>query len=95
MSTPPEREMENNNHKMLNDFYERLQSHPAPLTPEAVMEIIVKTMGGARVSIPTMRYLDRLQRNACIRRAFHGGNYTELSIRFGLTEGMVRKIVHR
>lgn len=86
--------MENRNHKMLNDLYERLQASSAQLTPEMVIKIIVKTMGGMRVCIPTLKHLNRLQRNTRIRNAFHGGNYGELSIRFGITEDMVRKIVH-
>jgi Mor family transcriptional regulator len=82
------------NGKMLTDLYDRLSHYSQPLTAEMVMKIIIQTMGGARVSIPTMKYLDRARRNTSIRNAFHGGNYAELAIRFGLTEGMVRKIVH-
>ncbi len=81
-------------HKELEQFYNRLCEADS-LTPHKVMRILILTLGGFRICIPTIKYLNRLERNKRIRNEFRGGNYKELSVRFGLTENMIRKIVHR
>lgn len=82
------------NHHELEEFYYRL-CITSELTPQTVVRILVQTFGGARISIPTQKYLDRIERNRKIVKMFYGGNYRELAIRFGLTENSVRRIVHR
>lgn len=85
----------NRNRQELEALYNRLCSMPELLTPQTVMKIIIQTLGGCRISIPTLKYLERFERNKKIRNIFCGGNYRELAIRFGLTESMIRKIVHK
>lgn len=82
------------NHRELEELYHRLCMVSAPLTPPAVIKVIIQTLGGSRISIPTLKYLERIERNKQIRNAFYGGNYRELATRFGLTENMIRRVVH-
>lgn len=77
----------------LEELYNRLCEQQT-LTPRVVMQVLVQTLGGERITIPSQGFLGRKERNGRIRNAFHGGNYRELSARFGLTEKMVRRIVH-
>lgn len=85
---------EKGHRRALEEFYSRLCMMSEQLTPEATIKILIQTFGGSRVSIPTLKYLDRVERNKRIRNAFHGGNYRELAARFGLTEHTIRTIVH-
>lgn len=88
------RRCNNGNHRELEELYHRLCIISGPLTPPVVIKVIIQTLGGSRVSIPTLKYLERIERNKRIRNAFHGGNYRELAVRFGLTENMIRRVVH-
>ncbi len=94
MGTDAEYQHKGGNHKELEELYNRL-CMPVKLTPSGAMKILIQTLGGSRISIPTLKYLDRIERDKRIRNEFHGGNYRELSVRFGLTEHSVRRIVHR
>lgn len=89
------RRCKNGNHRELEELYHRLCIISGPLTPQAVIKVIIQTLGGSRVSIPTLKYLERIERDKKIKNAFHGGNYRELAMRFGVTEITVRRIVHR
>jgi len=60
-----------------------------------IIETIIFELGGLRVSIPTFKDVNRIERDRKIRSRFNGINYTELSIMFGLSLNMVRKIVNR
>lgn len=82
------------NHHELAELYNRLCMASDQLTPLTVMKILVQTLGGSRIYIPTLKYLERIERNKRIRQEFHGGNYRELAARFGLTVMTIRVIVH-
>ena len=82
-----------NNHKELEELYRRF-CDAGQLTPNMAIRIIIQTLGGSRISIPTFKYLERKARNERIRQLFHGGNYRELAARFGVSERRVRAIVH-
>lgn len=82
------------NHRELEELYNRLCLTSEQLTPRAVMKVIIQTLGGSRISIPTLKYIERVERDKKIRSVFHGGNYRELAVRFGLTENSIRRIVH-
>ena len=74
-------------------FYGQLCSNFGPASADAIMEIFIYTLGGMRITVPTLKALDRRERNRKIRRKFKG-DYKELMQPFNLTEGQIRRIVN-
>ena len=85
--------MENTN-EALKEFESRLYTELGDRAASAAMLILIRTLGGIRLTIPTISQLSRDARNKRIRQLFHGGNYHELAARFGVNPTTVRRIVH-
>jgi Mor family transcriptional regulator len=60
------------------------------------MEVFIKLIeycGGSTVYLPSKGAVVKKARNRLIREEFDGGNFRELSSRFGISDIQVRKIV--
>ncbi|KAA0250640.1 MAG: hypothetical protein EDM77_03740 [Candidatus Jettenia sp. AMX1] len=71
----------------LDQLYQRFCADFGP-------DVAEKELSGCRISIPKASYFIREARNKRIKMLFHGGNYEELALRFGITTRLVRRIVH-
>lgn len=60
---------------------------------EAIMRKFIMELKGLRISFPDWDDIHREERNRKIRNAFKG-NYTELSLRFGLDVSQIWRIVN-
>ncbi|GAB63086.1 MAG: hypothetical protein DWB56_06800 [Candidatus Jettenia sp.] len=78
----------------LDQLYQRFCADFGPDVAEKVFKVFVQELSGCRISIPKASYFIREARNKRIKMLFHGGNYEELALRFGITTRLVRRIVH-
>ncbi|MGL5752403.1 MAG: Mor transcription activator family protein [Paraclostridium sp.] len=61
---------------------------------DVVIELI-EYSGGGSLYFPSKRALCINARNRIIRKSFNGGNYKELSNKFGISTVQVRNVVHQ
>jgi Mor family transcriptional regulator len=61
---------------------------------EKIIQAMAETIGGMRLTFPSMKDLDRNRRNARINREFSGFNHVELAERYGLKIRQIRRILH-
>lgn len=61
---------------------------------ETVIDLI-EYSGGGTLYFPSKRALCINARNRMIRKKFNGGNYKELSQKFGLSSVQIRNIIHQ
>ncbi len=59
----------------------------------AALKMIFEELGGLRVTVPTIKELERQERDRMIIEAFTGFNYHELAIRFKCSVRTIRRIV--
>ena len=76
-------------------LYERLFNAFGIEDGAKVINIISEELGGLRVTIPTIKDLEREARDLRIHEEFRGNNHAELSIRYGTTVRNVRFILAR
>jgi Mor family transcriptional regulator len=65
-----------------------------PASAAKIIETLVYTVGGERITIPSIQDLERRARDRKICDVFRG-NYQECAIRFGLSETTIRRVVHK
>lgn len=65
-----------------------------PASAAKVIETIVTTIGGERITIPSIQDLQRRERDRKICTVFRG-NCQEVAIRFNISESTVRRILLR
>ncbi|MEG2649200.1 MAG: Mor transcription activator family protein [Anaerovoracaceae bacterium] len=54
---------------------------------------LIEYCGGSSLYLPSKGAVVKKARNRVIREEFDGGNFRELSVRFGISDMQVRKIV--
>lgn len=55
---------------------------------------LCELMGGTLVYIPSIKSLEKVQRNKEIVGAFNGANYKELSRKYKMSEPYIRKLIN-
>jgi len=78
---------------VFESFLDRVSLEFGVENAAVIYRIMIEEMGGARVTVPTLKDLDRVRRDDRIRKAFRGNNHGELAIRFDLTETHIRRIL--
>jgi Mor family transcriptional regulator len=82
------------NDKAIQAFFNQLCSDFGHASGEAIMRLFINMLGGMRITVPTIKEINRKERDQKIRNMFHGDNHRELAKVFDLTEGQIRRIVH-
>ena len=67
--------------------------HDGEALADFVVDWIRRHWSGDRISIPKID--ERVERNAAIRREFHGSNISEICERYGVSRATVYRIVNR
>lgn len=83
------------NHEAIEFFFSQLCSNFGYASGEAIKRIMIETLGGMRITVPTLKNLCREERDQRIRNLFNGANHQELAIMFDLAVGQIRKIVNK
>jgi len=77
----------------IEDVPENLKSIAFSIGIDAFRNLI-KTAGGTSIYLPSERCITKGVRNRLIKESF-SGDYKEMSLRFGISEVSVRKIVNK
>lgn len=90
--------MSTNNHWNNNDRWDtlvkQLCSDFGPDSTAKIIETIVYTIGGERITMPSIYDLERRARDRKICDVFRG-DYREIAVRFALSMNQVRRIIKR
>jgi Mor family transcriptional regulator len=63
-----------------------------PMLAAKIMETIITTIGGARITIPSIQDIERRERNRKICDVFHG-DVQECAARFGVSGSTIRRVI--
>lgn len=80
------------NSEAIDQLFERLQREFGNLAP-LIIQVMVESIGGMRITFPGLRDLYRQARNRQIKREFTGFNHVELGIKYKLKTRQIRRIV--
>lgn len=64
-------------------------------TAPEIIEVIVRTLGGIRLTFPDIHFFNRLERNRRMRDEFDGRNYVDLAVKYRLQVRQARRIIDR
>jgi len=82
------------NKETIEELFIRIENEFGAMAPK-IIDVLVETLGGLRVTFPDIRVVKRKERDLKIRKEFNGQNYEALAGRFGLKKRMIRIIVSR
>ncbi len=82
------------NQEVIADLFDRLHIEFGNLAPK-IIEMMVISLGGSRVTFPDFDYLYRQERNRRVRVEFTGSNHEELAIKYRVKPRHVRRILNR
>jgi Mor family transcriptional regulator len=82
------------NREALEQLAQRLVSEYGETSGLAILHAVYEELGGLRITIPTIRCLEKTERIRRIRNTFNGVNHQELAIRWGMSVRQVRRIVN-
>lgn len=82
------------NREVLEQFFSRLCFEFGDQQARAVFQVLVEEVGGMRLTVPSLRDLERSERDRRIRKEFTGFNHQELALRFGLSVSQIRRVVN-
>ena len=60
----------------------------------AIMRVFIEELGGFRITVPTIKDLEREETYRRIRAKFNGANINELAEQYGITPRHTRRIVN-
>ncbi|MBI5189929.1 MAG: hypothetical protein HZA22_04585 [Nitrospirae bacterium] len=60
-----------------------------------IEELLIKELGGIRLTIPCLKEANRAARDYCIFRDFTGANHEELALRHGISRKQVYNILRK
>jgi Mor family transcriptional regulator len=62
---------------------------------QKVVRLLIEVVGGARITVPTLKQIEIEFRDKRIRERFNGFNHSELSMESGLSARHIRRIVNK
>lgn len=80
------------NSEAIDQLFERLHQEFGNLAP-MIIQVMVESVGGMRITFPGLRDIYRQARNRQIRSEFTGVNHIELGIKYRLKPRQIRRIV--
>lgn len=80
------------NSEVVAQLFDRLHSEFGRLAPQ-IIQVMVDTIGGYRLTFPDLNDLYRAERNRRIRAEFTGFNHEELAIKYRLRVRTVRRVL--
>jgi Mor family transcriptional regulator len=76
----------------ISQLFNRLHREFGNLAP-AIIQVMVETVGGCRLTFPDLQDLYRQERNRRIRAEFTGANFEELAFRYRLKKRQIRRVI--
>jgi Mor family transcriptional regulator len=80
------------NSEAVAQLFDRLHSEFGRMAPQ-IIQVMVDTIGGCRLTFPDLRTLYNTERNRRIRNEFTGANHQELAIKYRISMRSVRRVL--
>lgn len=80
------------NRQAIEEAFDMLRRNYGNLAPQIINDLVI-SFGGLRLTFPDLQDLYREERNRRIRCEFTGFNYAELGIKYRLHPRMIKKIL--
>lgn len=86
--------MATENRELLELYEQRLVEIFGASDAQKVVRLLIEVVGGARITVPTLKQIEIEFRDKRIRERFNGFNHVELAYEAGLSARHVRRIVN-
>lgn len=86
--------MATENRELLELYEQRLIEMFGAADARKVVRLLIEVVGGARITVPTLKQIEIEFRDKRIRERFNGFNHSELSMESGLSIRHIRRIVN-
>lgn len=86
--------MATENRELLELYEQRLIEMFGAADAQKVVRLLIEVVGGARITVPTLKQIEIEFRDKRIRERFNGFNHSELSMESGLSVRHIRRIVN-
>ena len=86
--------MATENRELLELYEQRLIEMFGASDAQKVVRLLIEVVGGARITVPTLKQIEIEFRDKRIRERFNGFNHSELSMESGLSIRHIRRIVN-
>lgn len=86
--------MATENRELLELYEQRLIEMFGATDAQKVVRLLIEVVGGARITVPTLKQIEVEFRDKRIRERFNGFNHSELSMESGLSIRHIRRIVN-
>lgn len=86
--------MATENRELLELYEQRLIEIFGASDAQKVVRLLIEVVGGARITVPTLKQIEIEFRDKRIRERFNGLNHSELSMESGLSIRHIRRIVN-